>query len=451
MLTLPAPIMDRLDPFAPVFSRRVWRHVPTLVGGALLAPQRRMVSSALRVMGLGRCTAFSTYHRVLNRAVWSSLRAARILLGLLVAAFIPEGPLVVGLDATLERRRGPKIAAAGIYRDPVRSSRSHVVKVRALRWVSMMLLVPIPWAGRPWALPFLTALAPSARYDAEHHRRHKAVPRWARQMILLLHRWYPTRRLVVVGDQDYAALELLAAVRPVATVVTRLRLDARLFDPPPPRQPHDQGRPPGVGPRLPTLTARAADPTTEWTRVRVPWWYSAEEREVEIVSGTALWYHPGLPPVPLRWVLIRDPRGEFPTQALLCTDQEVAPAQILAWFVLRWRLEVTFHEVRDHLGVETQRQWSELAIRRTTPALLGLFSFVTLLAHDQVADGARPVPVRRAAWYPKHAPTFSDALALVRRSLWAGTTFCMSPPEEDIIKVPRALVDHLSEMLCYAA
>jgi len=449
MLHLPTSIMTRLDPFAPVFSRRVWRHMPTLVGAAILAPGRRMISSTLRVMGLGQCAAFSTYHRVLNRAVWSSLRASRILLGLLVATFAPTGPLVIGIDATLERRRGPQITTAGIYRDPVRSSRSHVVKVRALRWVSMMLLVPIPWAGRTWALPFLTVLAPSERYNEERGQRHKAVPRWAHQMILTLHRWYPDRPLVVVGDQDDAVIELLAATRQVATLVTRLRLDAWLFDPPPPRQPHDQGCPPGVGHRLPNLAARAVDPVTVWATVTVPRWYGEDAREIEIASGTALWYHGGKPPVPIRWVLIRDPRGEFPTQALLCTDREATPEQITAWFVLRWQLEVTFHEVRDHLGVETQRQWSDLAIRRVTPALLGLFSFVTLLAHDQVTDGA--CPVRHAAWYPKHDPTFADALALVRRSLWAKTTFCMSPPQDDLIKVPRALVDHLSEMLCYAA
>ncbi len=449
MLTLPAHIMDRLDPFAPVFSRRVWRYVPTLVGGAILAPGRRMVSSTLRVMGLGHYRAFSSYHRVLNRDVWSSLRASRILLGLLVAAFAPTGPLVVGIDATLERRRGPKISAAGIYRDPVRSSHSHFVKVRALRWVSLMLLVPIPWAHWTWALPFLTALAPSERYDEERGQRHKAVPRWAQQMILLLHRWYPDRSLVVVGDQDYAVIDLLAATRQVATIVTRLRLDARLCEPVPPRPLHQKGRPRVVGPRLPTLAARAADPTTAWTALTVARWYGEDQRDIELVSGTAVWYHGGKPPVPIRWVLIRDPRGAFPTQALLCTDLDATPEQIVAWFVLRWQLEVTFHEVRDHLGVETQRQWSELAIRRVTPALLGLFSFVTLLAHDQITAGA--CPVRPAAWYPKHDPTFSDALALVRRSLWATTTFCMSPPGEDIVKVPRALVEHLSEMLCYAA
>jgi len=335
MIILPASIMARLDAFAPIFSPRVWRHVPTLVGRAILAPGRRMVSSTLRVMGLGRCAAFSTYHRVLNRDVWSSLHASRILLGLLVAAFAPTGPLVVGIDATLERRRGPKISAAGIYRDPVRSSHSHFVKVRALRWVSMMLLVPIPWAHWTWALPFLTVLAPSDRYDEKRAQRHKSVPRWAQQMILQLHRWYPDRALVVVGDQDYAVIELLAATRLVATIVTRLRLDARLFEPAPPRPPHQKGRPRVVGPRLPTLAARAADPTTAWTALTVVRWYGEDQRDIEIVSGTAVWYHGGKPPVPIRWVLIRDPRGAFPTQALLCTNLDATPEQIVAWFGMR--------------------------------------------------------------------------------------------------------------------
>ena len=252
-----------------------------------------------------------------------------------------------------------------------------------------------------------------------------------------------------MGDQDDAVSEVLAAPRPVATIVTRLRLDARLCEPVPPRQPPQKGRPRVVGPRLPTLVARAADPTMAWAALTVARGYGDNNRGIEIVSGTAVWSHGGKPPVPLRGVLIRDPRGAFPTQALLCTDLEATPEQVVAWFVLRWQLEVTFHDVRDHLGVETQRQWSDRAIRRVTPILLGLLSFVTLLAHDQITAGA--CPVRQAAWYPKHDPTFSDALAFVRRSLWAKTTFFISPPDEDSVKVPRALVEHLSEMLCDAA
>jgi len=449
MLNLPDAIMAYLLPFAPLFTRRTWRHVPLLVVGAILAPRRRMVSSILRVMGHSDDAAFSTYHRVLNRAVWSSLGASRILLGLLIAAFAPAGFLVLGIDETLERRRGKTITAAGIYRDPVRSSHGHFVKARALRWVSLMLLVPIPWANRTWALPFLSVLAPSERYDTDHGRRHKAITVWARQMVRVVHRWCPTRPLVLVGDTTYAALEFLAATRSVATVVTRLRLDARLFEPAPPRAPGQKGRPRVVGERLPTLAARLADAATTWTRVSVPFWYGETDRIIEVTSGTALWYSTGLPPVPIRWVLIRDPDDTFPPQALLCTDLDASPVQIVSWFVLRWRLETTFHEVRDHLGVETGRGWSEKTIRRTTPPLLGLFSFVTLVAH---AHWTRGTPlVKGAAWYQKQEPTFSDAIAVVRRSLWVHQVFQTSPRDADLRQIPRALADHLCELLCYAA
>jgi hypothetical protein len=170
---------------------------------------------------------------------------------------------------------------------------------------------------------------------------------------------------------------------------------------------------------------------------------------VDVVSDTAVWYHTGLPPVPLRWVLIRDPQGRFDTQALLCTDPAVAPAQILAWFIYRWQVEVTFEEARRHLGVETQRQWSDLAIQRTTPALLGLFSLVTLVAHQQL--GHSTALPRQAAWYHKPRPTFSDALALVRRQLWAVGISEPSAPDADMVKLPRALVECLTEAVCYAA
>jgi hypothetical protein len=204
-----------------------------------------------------------------------------------------------------------------------------------------------------------------------------------------------------------------------------------------------------VGQRLPTLEHWRDDAATEWTTLTVPRWYSEAERQVEVVSQTAIWYHTGLPPVPIRWVLIRDPKGKFATQALLCTDPEATPLQILSWFVLRWQLEVTFQALRTHLGVETQRQWSERAIARTTPALLGLFSLVTLLAHEPMSSSNVPLP--QAAWYSKTTPTFSDALALVRRRLWTQATFPTSPCDAKSEKVPRALLNHLAGLLCYAA
>lgn len=408
-----------------------------------------MVSSVLRVMDLSHLRSFQRYHRVLNRDVWSGLELGRILLRLVIAAFAPDGPLVFGIDGTVERRRGAKIAAASIYRDPVRSSHSHLVKVNGLRWLCLMLLAPIPWAARVWALPVLTVLAPSERFNLLRRHRHKTVLDWARQMVLLLHRWYPDRQVVVVGDGEYAALELLAGVRSAATVVMRLRLDARLFAPAPPRRPRQTGRPRLVGQRLPTLRERLTDPTTVWTPLIASRWYGEPDRPVEILSDTAVWYHTGLPPVPIRWVLVRDPKGVSQTQALLCTDVDATPTQILAWFVLRWQVEVTFHEVRAHLGVGTQRHWSDRAVSRTTTVLMGLFSLVTLLAHPVMEQTSSPV--RAAAWYRKATPTFIDALATVRRSLWTQTTFQTSPADPDLIKMPRPLAERLTELLSYAA
>ena len=452
MPTLPDAMIRLLLPFGRLFSKRVWGHVQVLVAGALLTPGRRTVAAALRVMGLGRTPHFQRYHRVLNRAAWSGQAVSRVLFGLLVQTFVPDGPLVLGLDETLERRRGAKIAAKGIYRDPVRSSHSHFVKASGLRWVCLMLLVPIPWAARAWALPFLTALAPSERYHQERGKPHKTLTDWGRQLLFLVRRWWPERALVVVADSTYACLTLLARCRALPnpiTVVTRLRLDAALYAPAPPRRPGQIGRPRLKGRRLPTLAARVRDPDTRWAAITVRNWYGAGERAVEVASGTAVWYHTGLPPVPLRWVLIRDPQTGFAPQALLCTDPTADPAQVLAWFVLRWQLEVTFQEARRHLGVETQRQWSELAIRRTTPALLGLFSLVTLYAHQRFSHA--PSGVRQVAWQAKAHPTFADALALVRQDLWARGTFRVSPTDGDVVKVPRSLLDRLTDTLCYAA
>jgi hypothetical protein len=441
-----------LAPFAPLFSARVWRHVQVLVAGAILAPARRTVAATLRVMGLDQLRQFHRYHRVLSRARWSSLAASRRLLALLVAAFAPPGPLLFGIDETLERRWGKQIALRGIYRDPVRSSHEHFVKASGLRWICLMLLVPIPWAAAVWALPFLTVLAPSERYDALHGRPHKTLTDWARLMLRTLRRWWPTRALVVVADSTYAAIEFLARCQAWAqpvTVITRLRMDAALYEPAPPRQPGQRGRPRLKGTRLPTLAAVAADPGQPWARITVPEWYGRGERTIEVCSDTAVWYHSGLPPVPLRWVLVRDPAGGFDPQALLCTDPAVRPGQIVSWFVHRWRLEVTFEEGRRHLGLETQRQWSELAIRRTTPVLLGLFSLITLCAHPRMSSTAA-VP-RQAAWYRKTQPTFADALALVRRSLWTHQVFRTSPADSDLVQIPRAAVDRLTDTLCYAA
>ena len=270
----------------------------------------------------------------------------------------------------------------------------------------------------------------------------------------LLHGARQTRfpeRMSQVASTAYAVIELLACAlgmpQPV-TVITRLRLDAALYDPAPERKKGTNGRPRLKGARQPALAHRLADPQTVWETVTVSW-YGGQTRTVEVATGTALWYHTGLPPVALRWVLIRDPQGKFVSQALLCTNQMVTVTQLIEWFVLRWQVEVTFHEVRSHLGVETQRQWSGLAILRTTPALLGLFFLVTIFAHQLLQE--QPLPVRQTAWYTKALPTFADTLAFVRKQLWPVTLSRMSPAQPDLVEIPRALFERLTETLAFAA
>ena len=450
MPTLRSEYTTILTAFAGLFSKRVWQHVQILLLGAILAPGQRTVSAILRIMGLSCEKHFQNFHRVLNRAIWSSREASRVLLGLLVATFAVFGPVVLGLDDTIERRRGAKIKAKGIYRDPVRSSHSHFVKASGLRWLSLMLLAPIPWAKRVWALPFLTVLAPSERYYEKRKRAHKKLTDWARQALLQVRRWLPGRKLVVVMDASFAAIDFLWQVAKLAnpiTMIARFRLDAALYAPAPKRQPGKKGRSRKKGQRLPTLEQVLEDTRTVWKKVLIPNWYGEGKREVEITSGTAVWYHSGMPALPIRWVLIRDPLGKFKSQALLCTDLNEEPEQILKWFVMRWQLEVTFHEVRDHLGVETQRQWSDWAILRTTPALLGLFSLVTLLASTHAINGK--IPVRQAAWYCKTLPTFSDALVLVRQEVWQHRYFQLSHKRLDVRKLQPIMLNYLCNAAYY--
>ncbi len=443
--SVPEVLAAWMRPFASSFTPAVWRHVLVLIAGSLLAPGRRTVTAALRVMGLDQGAGFAVYHRVLSTGGWSSRAVAHRLLLLLVDVLVPKGPVVVGLDETIERRWGAKIKARGIYRDPVRSSHGHFVKASGLRWLCVMLLAPIPWVGCVWALPFLTVLAPSEQWSIQHRRRHKKLTDWARQVLLQTARWLPGRRVIAVGDSSFSAIELLRDVGRHLCMISRLRLDAGLYEPAPPRLPGTRGRPRVKGARLPSLRERLADPATAWHRTRVNGWYGQSARELDVVSGTALWHHPGMQ-VPFRWVLVRDPEGEKEPQAFLCTDLDTDPVDILRWFVRRWRTETPFEEARRHLGLETQRQWSDLAILRTTPALLGLFSLVTLWAARLEADhGISPERVR---WYPKRAPTFSDALALVRRELWMSPTFAASAGHRDVLKVPTDVLDRLMHVAC---
>jgi len=448
MPTFPSEFQAVIIPYAGLFCRRVFAHVQLLLLGAILAPGKRTITSVLRIVGLGQQPAWHKYHRVLSRARWSARAGSRLLLGQLVATFLPTGPLVFGLDETLERRWGPRIAARGIYRDAVRSSESHLVKGSGLRWLSVCLLTPLPWAARVWALPVLTVLAPSAGWAQAQGRRHKKVTDWARQTVWQLARWLPGRQLICLGDSGYAVLALLAATRAQTTWLTRLRLDAALYEPAPARVKGQRGRTRVKGARLPSL-AQVAAATAAWQALPLRADARGQRRAVELATGTALWYSAGTA-VPIRWVLVR-PAGEGAgtLQALLSTDLALDAATIVTTYAQRWALEVTFAQVRAHLGVETQRQWTDLAIARTTPVLLGLFSLVTLLANHLHTRGL--LRAQACAWYQKQAPTFSDALAAVRRYLWAETLFDNSPQDTVLLKIPRHQLHIWQEALAWAA
>jgi len=450
MITLPKEFSRQISVFAPLFSKKVFEHAKVLVAGGLLVLGRRTVCSALRAVCLGDESRFHKYHRVLSRAKWCTRTCARLLLLLLVERFTDEeGALVFGIDETIERRRGQKIKAKGIYRDSVRSSKSHMVKCSGLRWMNLMLLTPISWAYRIWALPFMTVLAPSERYNLQHGKRHKKLTDWARQMLLQLSRWLPNRVIIIVADSSYAVLELLHAVRPKVCLITRLRLDAALYEPLEPKPKGKWGPEGKKGARLPTLQQVVLDARTKWTSVTIPQWYNRGPKEMLVSTGTAVWYHTGKPPVPIRWVLAKAADGSGEVAALLSTNVELCPMQIINYFIRRWTMEVTFEEARAHLGVESQRQWSDLAIARTTPVLFGLFSLVTLWADS--LQSQKLLHIKPTAWYQKERPTFSDAIASVRYRIWRKQKLHMSTFEDNIDSLNKRWIKHLILMAIRAA
>jgi hypothetical protein len=445
---IPQILRHWLQALRQCFTAPSWEHVLVLTMGALLAPGKRTVTSCLRMTGRAEAANFASYHQILSRARWCPRAVARQLLTMVIERLVPDGPIVIGMDDTIERRWGRKICARGIYRDPVRSSHGHFVKASGLRWLSFMVLTPVPWTRLIKALPVLTLLAPSERADLQAGRRHKVLTDWARQGALQLCRWLPDRRVIFVGDSSFAVHELAHAITRRATLISRLRLDASLFGPPPARTGDTLGRPAQKGKALPKLKSLLGDPATVWTRIIVSAWYGqAEGKALDITTGTALWYRPGTPVLPVRWVLVRDPDSRRAPQAFFSTDVTIDASQIIALFVRRWQIEVTFAETRAHLGVETQRQWSDNAIARTTPALLGLYSLVTLWAGELLNSKSAPYA---AAWYQKTSLTFSDAIGAVRLAIWVGDINQHSPPNREMNNIPASRLVRMAEALCFA-
>jgi len=408
-----------MSSFAPLFSARVWGHAQLLLIGAILAPGKRTISAILHVLGLSDARNYATYHRVLNRAVWSALCGSRILLGLIVMLLPPGAPLVVGCDETIERRRGKKINKKGTHRDGVRSTKRAVVRCLGLQWLCMMALVKLPFSSRVWALPFMTVLvepAPKKGKGKTGQRRHKSYIDWTCQVLKLIKRWQPFRKLFLVGDGAYCAIELFLLARAIdATVISRLHWNAALYEEPEEQPAGKPGPKPKKGARKPNPKQRAQDPDTPFELHEVDG-YGGKRVERLIYKENALWHRIGYDPIPIRYVICRDPAGKEKDDLFVCTDPELDALMIVSYFVMRWSVEVTFEEVRAHLGFETLRNWQDKAVARTSPAILALFSIITLMAHKLRPEG--DIPVQQSAWYKKEEPTFSDLLSLVRAEIW---------------------------------
>jgi hypothetical protein len=391
-MPLPDPIIEVLTTFRPLFTAPTWRKLMTLLTGTLLARGRRTVAAALRASGNQQSANWSLFHQVLNRARWSPLAVSRQLLLLIVETFVPAGACIdLVIDETLERRWGSQISKRGHYRDSALSSKERSVSSPGLRWIVMAVVVTVLWTKQRWALPFLCVLATTPEVSVRLGKRHKTIGMWAHQMLSLVRRWLPDRQIKLMGDTAYSILELgLHANAQQVTLITTGRLDAVLHDPPPDRKEHTMGRPRVKGARLPTLDQVLQDPETVWQKLTLDW-YGEGERTLELCTGTALWYRSGSDPLPIRWVLTRDPQGKRPPKAIFSTDPTQPAEEIIKDFMKRWSLEVTFEEGRAHLGIETQRQWSDRAIERSTPLLFGLFSLVALFGQALHPDGDIPV------------------------------------------------------------
>jgi hypothetical protein len=446
---LPIEIVAVLSAFAPLMTKATWLKAEEMLVGALLCTGARRVTALLRVLGKEAEPRFEKYHRVLNRDRWSCALMAKILLGLLIALLPADFPIVVLIDETLERRKGKKIKAKGYYRDAVRASEKTVVKCMGLKWISMMLLVPLPWNKRPWALPFLTVLAPSKRSNEARGRSHRTIVDWTRVMVRLVTRW-TKRPWLLIGDGAYACIALGHHCGGCGvTLISRLRLDANLYEAPVTPVAGRKGRKPVKGKKITALSDKAKDASLPWQEAEVKW-YGAEKKTLRLLTGKQLWYKAGEKPLWIRWVLVVDPDKPERPEAFFSTDTGMQAPAIIEWFVLRWNVEVTFEEVRAHLGVETQRQWSDKAIGRTTPVLMGLYSMACLMAmHLRQTMSWRPA---WAAWYDKgDQMTFADVMAIVRRSIWSARYFSNSNPEADSMNLTPQQCNSLINLLAQAA
>jgi hypothetical protein len=422
MFDLPAPMLTVLSIFLPLFfSKPSYINFLELFQGHILCKGKRTISEILKYLGLRNVKNYSRYHDFFRKAKWSSLKGAQILF-LYIVSLIP-GEIIISVDSTVERRKGPKIKGLGIQRDAVRSTKSRKVLVPGLNWLVFAIHFKFPWFNQQVALPFLSILMPPEEplstskneNDLKKLKKHKTLNEWACQVAILLRCWVKhPKKITIIADSAFATYLLANTCIDIGiTLVSRMRLDARTFEFP---ENPKKGRKKLVGKRLPTFKMILENPSLVWDTLEILW-YGGRTKKIDIVTGTCLWYCYGIRPVPLRWVLTRDSNAKGEATVLFSTDLNALPITIIESFVKRWQIEVTFEEVRRHLGMETQRQWSDKAVDRITPCILASYSIINLMALEMIKSKGGDIPIQTSSWYKKTHATFSDVLTYMREQI----------------------------------
>jgi hypothetical protein len=449
MLTLPVVAKPLLSRFSIAFTKPTFQRAMLLFVGFLLTTGRRTVTHALwstRVLWDGH---FSDYHRVFSRARWSLWPLGRVLAGAVLELVPPDQPVIGSADDTAASHKGKCVYGKGRHRDACRSTRTFMAWLWGHRWVVLAIHVKFPFATRPWALPVLVALYRTKELCEQEGRRHRTAIELARPLMARLMRWFPERRFILLGDGGYASHGLAAFChrhRRQLTLASLLHPRAHLCEAPPKLKKGQMGRRRIRGEKLPHPEEVVKD--TKRRRHATVDWYGAKRRKVAFVSRTGHWYKATEGLVPIRWVFVQDLEGTHEDRYLYSTDPSMDAATIIGLYTARWSIEVTFQEVRQHLGFATPRNRKDQSVLRTAPCLLGMFSVVSLLFHRiACAKGRVPQP-RSYPWYAKTEITFTDALAAVRRQFWRETVFSKALPHGGLnqlpVKLRAMLLDHLA-------
>lgn len=417
MASIPPRVRDVFREWSDEFSGSVWPRFQVLVFAAIVCIGRHTVCRLLRIAGTLAAGHWSSYHRVLSQRRWSTWRLARILAQHVVDRFVPDGPIAIVGDDTVTQHPGKHVYGKGRHRDAVRSTHSYTAWRWGHKWVVLAIQVPLPGRNRPWALPVLCALYRLPEENKKRGRRHKTPCDLMRQLLCVLLRWFPRRKFVFAGDSGYGthALARFAAGQPRLTLISKFYQDANLYDPPPKRRPGTNGRP-----RVKGRKRRAPEVVVARTngrqRLSVSW-YGGGRREVAVVTSTGHWYKSGAGLVPVRWVFVEDRTGTHRDEYFFTTDITLTPQQIIEAYTGRWAIEVTFEEVREHVGLETTRGRCARTILRAEPCLFGLYTLVALW-FAELPEKTRQKPVVTWTGTLKPTLTFSDAITLVRRQIW---------------------------------